>query len=666
MEDMKRLIVSFILFMPGYVFSQDSDTLRTRLLSEVVVSGAAVQNDTLQNFYQANPSSTTEQVLSRMRGMSLIRRGAFGQEPLVRGLGGGQINVTIDGMKMFGACTDKMDPVTIYVEPVNLKTAEVTSGVAGAEWGSTFGGAVNMKLSKPSFAKPGMTGRAALDYQSSARNVNYFSTVNIAARRGAYLVNAAWRKSNNYLSAGRVEIPYSQYEKANVSLSGRWGVGASDTLQADILADRGWNLGFPALIMDVRMATAGIVSLTWEKAGPFLFFRQMKAKAYHNQIHHSMDDAGRTATAMSMVMPGRSVTSGAYAEGEVHIFHQHRTFVKFEAFRNSLLGEMSMHSPGALPMYMQSLPLSIRSNEGIFIRQEYKLNNRNKFSFSVRTDYFADRVKEQKGRQQVEMLSPGATSGGSGFVNTFAVNYRSTLSALLMLEVNGGYGERAPMLGEKFGFYQYNRFDGFDYVGNPELSKETSFTVDAAVTVFPGWAEIEIAPFFRNIRNFISAGTLAELSAMTPGAAGVKKYLNEASGMMTGLDVVFVASPVRHVQLISTVKYTRGQVTGGRPMPLILPLKALTSLKYGITKRISVQGDVEFSAAQQRAAYWSGERKTPGYSIFSLQADVKLNNKVLISGGVQNITDRLYREHLDWSGIPRPGRNFFLNVSVRF
>ena len=50
-------------------------------------------------------SSTTENILSRMQGVTLIRRGAYGQEPMFRGLSNGQLNVTIDGMKVFGACT---------------------------------------------------------------------------------------------------------------------------------------------------------------------------------------------------------------------------------------------------------------------------------------------------------------------------------------------------------------------------------------------------------------------------------------------------------------------------------------------------------------------------------------------------------------------------------
>src|SRR5688572_13185866 len=156
------------------VLAQDGDSLQTEFLSEVVIEGSATEADTLQNFYRSNMSSTTENILSRMKGVTLIRRGAYGQEPLLRGLSNGQLNVTIDGMKIFGACTDKMDPVTIYVEPWNLSSIQTLAGAQGSQFGSTIGGSLNMKLAQPLVGKPGVSGKAGIDYHSSASAVNYF------------------------------------------------------------------------------------------------------------------------------------------------------------------------------------------------------------------------------------------------------------------------------------------------------------------------------------------------------------------------------------------------------------------------------------------------------------------------------------------------------------
>ena len=36
------------------------------------------------------------------------------------------------------------------------------------------------------------------------------------------------------------------------------------------------------------------------------------------------------------------------------------------------------------------------------------------------------------------------------------------------------------------------------------------------------------------------------------------------------------------------------------------------------------------------------------------------------NGGIENLLDTKYHDHLDWGGIPRPGRNFYLNLSYSF
>lgn len=103
------------------------------------------------NFYRNSKLATTEDVLSRMEGVNLIKRGAYGLEPTLRNYGSGQSNLTIEGMRIYGACTDKMDPVSIYVEPINLQSIQVSHGASGALEGSTIGGQISMKLKEPGF-----------------------------------------------------------------------------------------------------------------------------------------------------------------------------------------------------------------------------------------------------------------------------------------------------------------------------------------------------------------------------------------------------------------------------------------------------------------------------------------------------------------------------------
>ncbi|MEN6452725.1 MAG: hypothetical protein ABFD10_00590, partial [Prolixibacteraceae bacterium] len=125
-------------------------TKDTIQIEEVLVTQRIVLNDeNTVKYYQSFYSSGIDKVNERLGSMSLISRGAYAKEPVLNGFSAGQINVTIGGMKMFGACTDKMDPVTSYIEPVNLKSIRINEGSGGSKNGSTIGGTFDMELQSP-------------------------------------------------------------------------------------------------------------------------------------------------------------------------------------------------------------------------------------------------------------------------------------------------------------------------------------------------------------------------------------------------------------------------------------------------------------------------------------------------------------------------------------
>ena len=100
----------------------DKDTTVNVQLNEVTIKGPLIGSDQrIKDFYMANKAATTEDVLSKLPEINMIRRGSYGVEPLIRTYNTGQINLLVDGMRIHGACTDKMDPASIYIEPKNLQ-----------------------------------------------------------------------------------------------------------------------------------------------------------------------------------------------------------------------------------------------------------------------------------------------------------------------------------------------------------------------------------------------------------------------------------------------------------------------------------------------------------------------------------------------------------------
>src|SRR6218665_27566 len=656
---MKRISAIILTLSFSWAYAQENDNLKTHILSEVTVLGNV--QDTMQNFCRANSGAAVENILSRMKGVSLIRRGAYGQEPVFRGLSGGQLNITIDGMKMFGACTDKMDPITIYVEPVNLSHLHAVMGPQGTAYGSSVGGSLNMKLAQPALGNK-TTGTAGIDFQSAAAALNHSSSVNVGRKSSAYRASFAFRKSNNYREGGGKEVLFSHYQKINFTLAGKWVLG-QDTLAANALIDKGKNIGFPALPMDVGRADAGLYSLAYNHVQPWVIFKNIKAKAYHNAVYHVMDDSKRPAVSMPMDMPGRSKTSGVFIETGVHIFRRQKTWLRLDYFKNDILGEMTMYPQGGSPMYMQTAPASSRQDAGIFISQRFLLAERNKFTLSFRGDIINDNLKSGAGADQLKAFYPEKKNFAAKFLSAISFNYKRKISHGFNLEFSSGYGERMPTLNEKFGFYLFNRFDGYDYLGNPFLKSENTWSAEANVNFASAHFEMQLSPFCQSIGNYI-LGRVIGGSRITEGARGLKSYANFSRAELKGIDMMILAK-AKNIQLINTVKYVRGTAEGNGAMPLIPPLKSVTSLRCQF-RQFDFQGEWEASAAQNHVSEMAGEQKTPSYSIFNLRSSYTFNSTLKINAGAENIADLRYREHLDWGGIMRPGRNFYINVNYFF
>ena len=153
---MKKIVTLSILGLLGFVnFSQaqkkdlSTDSIVVIRLNEVTVKTCLKnQTEALKDFFIANKNATTEDILSRLPEINMIKRGSYGTEPLIRSYNTGQSNLLIDGMRIHGACTDKMDPVSIYVEPQNLQSIQVQTS-HGTQFGSTLGGTINLKMVSP-------------------------------------------------------------------------------------------------------------------------------------------------------------------------------------------------------------------------------------------------------------------------------------------------------------------------------------------------------------------------------------------------------------------------------------------------------------------------------------------------------------------------------------
>lgn len=645
-----------------------SDSIPEVQLEEVKVYGLTKNtNQQLLHYYTANQAATTEDILARLPELNMIRRSSYGMEPVIRTYSSGQSGLLIDGMRIHGACTDKMDPASIYVEPQNLQSVQIQTG-HGFQSGSVIGGTVNMKLAEAQFDDSRKwSGSVSSGYQSAANAWYETGKLNYSGNRLAVMTNISWRKAGNYRSGRGTVVPYSQYEKLNYGITALYKLNKNWIAKADVLLDDGWNIGYPALPMDVGYAGARIAALSWRNTSRMGKWQQTEFKIYANSIRHFMDDSHRINVPMHMDMPGESRTYGGYASSKLVLNRSTQLDIKADWSSTFLKASMTMYQQGQQPMYMLTWPDNNTLQSGLGAVFSKRIDSASVFTISARADVFSKSLTTQMGKDQLSVLN-NPVNNINRVLKNIAVEYNYRFSEQLKLKTILSYSERMPTSSELYGFYLFNAFDGYDYIGNTLLKPENALKAEANISGRSGIFQYGLTGYVSRINQYIMGIYQPGLSTMTIGANGVKQHVNLPYAMIAGAEASLIVQPDHSLWFINTTRYSYGEDQLHQPLPMIPPVRNTSSLRKMIGP-CAVQAELELATAQNRVSNKAVERKTAAYAIAHLRlmySGSLAGNLFRIDGGMENLFDQAYREHLDWGGIPRPGRNVYLQFTFQF
>ncbi len=667
-----RLSIFIYMFSILTVSAQIADSVSIKEL--VVTADLPVNNRSLMVFYQSSSLSSVDDLLNRMDGVNMIKRGAYALEPLINGFSGGQINLTIDGMKMFGACTDKMDPITSYIEPVNLKNIQVNSGTRSIEHGVNLGGSLNLALDEVEFnSNDSSFVEVGFGYETNASNKIVDVSAGLAKMNLSWGLNGVFRKSQNYKTGLGDRVDYSQYEKMNLHSVFKYKWALQKQIKADLLFDRAMNVGYPALPMDVSLANAVLIGLEYLSPG-------FKAKVYANDVVHVMDDSQRDSlysvknyysgqldsVYMRMDMPGRSSTAGVYFEKWIEVSSNNHLKLKLDNYINRSIAEMTMYmrfkdGPAESPMYLQSWPDMLRNVLGFYATDSWNLNSFIELNTSFRIDYLNDLALNDLLENQFSVLNYNLSKRNSNYTKGLNMELIYHMSHQLRTKFNMGWAERAPTHSELYGYYLYNAFDGYDYIGNPLLKNEKSVFTELNLNYSSSKIRINLAQNLNVLKDYIySKNSL--VPPMNLYAKGIRQYINYPNALIYNAGLQWMWVPFSNLQVLSNSSYSLGQLIEGEPIPFMSPFNHFLTVSYSMNE-VQLVVENEFASQQSRVNLAFGESRTPSYSVFNMRANKSfklLSSTFSASVGVTNLFNQAYYTHLDWAKILRPGRSVSL------
>lgn len=666
MKNKKGIILfAAVVLLSGKLFAQESSPVQqdtVRLLEEIKVIGKA--NRKIET--EIKKAATVDEALSTSDNISFIKRGAYAWEPLLNNMSTERSIITIDGMHIFGACTDKMDPVTSYVESNNLSTIDIKSGQEGSAQGSTIAGSIDLKQKSTAFSAEKMWQGA---YQTGVEfnNNQFFNLANLSysSERLAADGSISFRKAGNYFDGSNTEVKHSQFNKFNTSVGLAYKLSPLSSIKVDAIFDKAKDVGFPALPMDLWLSRAIITSATYNQQFEKGLITEWDWKVYFNSIEHYMDDTQRPENLVHMDMPGWSTTFGTVSKLNLRK-DRYSGDIQVNAYQNLSIAEMTMYPQdrSKKTMFAYSWPWVTTRFIGFSTNNSLHISNRSQVDFggSLGLNYNHSKYVEFNW-----IFYPGASQSTTRVLPNLYANYTLNINEL-DFSVGTGYGHRAPSVSEGYGYYIYNSFDRYDYIGNPDLDNEISYEANASAIFNGENLRVEAKFNYFYIQNYIVGRILSLGSPMNYQSVGVKGYtaLNYAELYNFAINADYKVLP--NLNWKGTLTYARAMDDKKGNLPFIRPLSYQTSLHYNYGK-IGVQTSVEGDLAQVNYSPEYGENKTPSYMIWDASVDYKFQFKNIeseVQVGAENLLNKYYTTYADWGNIPRVGRNIFTSLKVSF
>jgi iron complex outermembrane receptor protein len=323
-------------------------------------------------------SVSVDEFLSSSENISFIKRGAYAWEPLLNNMSTERSTVTIDGMHVFGACTDKMDPITSYVESNNLASIDIKSGQEGSLHGSTIAGSIDLKRKSTPF---GLQKKWNGAYQTGFEfnNKQFFNLGNISYSGTRFVADGSisYRTADNYYDGNNDEVKHSQYNKFNTSLGLAYKTSDLSSLRLDAIFDVAKDVGYPALPMDLWLSRALITSASYKQLFEEGLVRVVDTKVYFNAIEHYMDDTTRPENLVHMDMPGWSTTYGLVSKANLKK-NNYSSEIQLNAYDNLSIAEMRMYPQdrSERTMFAYSWPWVTTRFAGLSMNNSWELSEK--------------------------------------------------------------------------------------------------------------------------------------------------------------------------------------------------------------------------------------------------------------------------------------------------
>ncbi len=686
---MKRLYFYFLVafILPGNIYAQSLDTLN---LEEILVSGKQVTDNfetpiTGENIQLINPHDGGE-IFKYTPGFSILKKGNYAMEPVLRGFKFEQLNVQFDGgIHSTNACPNRMDPGISQISIEEIEKVEVIKGPYNVRFGPSFGGIINIISRRPQRNGKTVSGWIEGGYQSNGNNLFTSMFASVVQKKWDIAVSAGYKDYGNYKSGNGTEI-VSSFKRSGYTAKAGYNVNEKQRIQVSLRQSFARDVMYPGLPMDAEEDNSTIISADYGATDITKTVFSLKIKTYYSYIDHLMVNWYRpaykmvhAATPVTATNYGGRFELGLKAGGKDVLYagadyqfigkdgSRHR-----EVYINGCTNPPTHFDPPK-EFYDKVWQNSQKGDLGFFVENKLELNNLLVWQTGLRLDISSYDIKDPE--NDFNELYDGNIKPDTKIDPTINSVLTYKLNENLTLQWPVAIAYRSPEITELFINHLTVGKDAYEYVGNPNLKSEGNMQTDLILQKKGKTFTFYLDGFYSYLNNYITAvvdTTIPRKYMKCKDPKFTKRFVNIDQAYMTGFEAGFDYYFLDYFDFNLGASYTYAQnVTLDEPLPEIPPFTVNTGITFTKNNFTAIL-NARIASKQDRVSTSFNESTTPGFNVFNIYLTYSPWKFMDVNASITNIFDENYAEHLSRpyksmstkSLYYEPGRSF--NISVRF
>jgi iron complex outermembrane receptor protein len=618
-----------------------------------------------------------EALFEQSASISLVRRSGIANDIILRGQKKDNIDVTIDGAKVYGACPNRMDPPISHVLTNNVDYIEINEGPFNVEDFGALSGDVKIHTIKP---EEEFEGEVNLGFGSWGYQKGSFAISGGITDSVRVLLSGSAETSEQYedgdgndfvgqiarnIAEGTAPMgaqyqPVYQdmdaYTKKTFMAKLFWDITDNQELRLSYTANRSDDILYPSTQMDALYDDSDIYNLEYIVTDLGIYSKELNFQIYKSTVDHPMSTMYRQSVPMMGFEMTNSLSTemqGAKLKNSFDLDNHTITAGLDYSKRN---WDGGYYRNGTFTG-LKSIDDANTKNYAFFLADEIKMD---KFVLDIGLRYDDTKITSDNVAQQENDYNEL-----NGYIfGTYNANETTKYFAGI------GKSSRVPDARE---LYFMRMGMPPISVGTPTLDNTINYELDVGAEKKYENASVKAKAFYSKLDNFIAYNSDKMTNNFENVDASIWGF--ELSGTYIATDVLYFDYGMSY-QRGKKDDPLEGQTETN--MPEIPPFKLNLAANYDYDESLVLRTEVIASDKWRDYDWANGEQELDAYAVLNLKATKQFSEDIELIVGIDNLFDKTYAVSNTYEDLTllsvdgdvmlmnEPGRYIYTNIKYNF